>query len=322
MEARIREILDQNTTKTSKIRKLILLGLTRTQIAGLVTNGNYGFVQNVYTKMRAEGLLGNITQAIIAPTAASPFMTPRIFDKQFGVEFEAYNVRMETLRDNLRAAGINCEIAGYTHRTTRYWKIVTDGSLSGTNTFELVSPILQGEAGLDEMMKVCRVLKQCGAKVNASCGTHVHINAQNFTLEQWKRTYINYSKLEMVIDKFMPNSRRGNTNSYCKGFSNIRNFESMVNTATNLDAIGSILNYDRYFKINPNSYSRHNTCEFRQHAGTTDYIKISSWIRFLSNLVDYSENHTITDSTLEGLKAFNNIELVDFFKYRTLDLAA
>lgn len=322
MEARIREILDQNTTKTSKIRKLILLGLTRTQIAGLVTNGNYGFVQNVYTKMRTEGLLSNITQAIIAPTAASPFMTPRIFDKQFGVEFEAYNVRMETLRDNLRAAGINCEIAGYTHRTTRYWKIVTDGSLNGTNTFELVSPILQGEAGLAEMMKVCRVLKQSGAKVNSSCGTHVHINAQNFTFEQWKRIYINYSKLETVIDKFMPTSRRGNTNTYCKGFSTIRNFESMVNTATNLDAIASILNHDRYWKINPTSFPRHNTCEFRQHSGTTDYIKISSWIRFLSNLVDYSENNTVTDRTLDGLKAFNNIELVDFFKYRTLDLAA
>ncbi len=229
---------------------------------------------------------------------------------------------MDTLRDNLRAAGINCEIAGYTHRTTRYWKIVTDGSLNGANTFELVSPILQGEEGLAEMMKVCRVLKQSGAKVNNSCGTHVHINAQNFSLEQWKRIYINYSKLETVIDKFMPTSRRGNTNTYCKGFSNIRNFEIMVNTATNLDAIASILNHDRYWKINPTSFPRHNTCEFRQHSGTNDYIKISSWIRFLSNLVDYSENNTVTDRTLDGLKAFNNIELVDFFKYRTLDLAA
>ena len=56
MEERIQEILNQEGTKTRKIQQLILLGLTRTQIAQLVTNGNYGFVQNVYAKMRVQGI--------------------------------------------------------------------------------------------------------------------------------------------------------------------------------------------------------------------------------------------------------------------------
>lgn len=120
----------------------------------------------------------------------------------------------------------------------------------------------------------------------------------------------------------MANSRRANNNNYCRGFFAIRNFESMVNTATGLDAISSIMDHNRYFKINPTSYSRHNTCEFRQHGGTTDYIKISSWIRFLSNLVDYSQSHLVNERTLDGLRAFNNIELVDYYKYRTLELTA
>jgi hypothetical protein len=322
MEQRIQEILAERGTKTSKIRKLILLGLTRVEVARLLTNGNYGQVQNVYKRMKDEGLLENINLAINTPVIELPTFFPRAFDKEFGVEFEAYNVNKTTLRNKLVAAGINCEVAGYTHATTRYWKIVSDGSLSGTNTFELVSPILRGEQGLDEVMKVCRVLKQCNAKVNRSCGTHVHINARNFSLEQWKRIYINYARLETVIDGFMANSRRANNNSYCRGFFAIRNFESMVNTATDLDAIGSIMDHNRYFKINPTSYSRHNTCEFRQHGGTTDYIKISSWIRFLSNLVDYSQSHLVNERTLDGLRAFNNIELVDYYKYRTLELIA
>ena len=32
--------------------------------------------------------------------------------------------------------------------------------------------------------------------------------------------------------------------------------------------------YDRCFKLNPISYSAHNTLEFRQHQGTTEYAKI------------------------------------------------
>lgn len=44
METQIQNILSQDTTKTSKIQQLILLGLTRKRIAELVTNGNYGFV--------------------------------------------------------------------------------------------------------------------------------------------------------------------------------------------------------------------------------------------------------------------------------------
>lgn len=30
--------------------------------------------------------------------------------------------------------------------------------------------------------------------------TENHINARNFTLEQWKRLYINYARLESIID--------------------------------------------------------------------------------------------------------------------------
>ena len=56
MNEEIRNILAEAGTKTSKIRKLLLLGLTHREIAELVTRGNRGFVWNVYKKMRDEGL--------------------------------------------------------------------------------------------------------------------------------------------------------------------------------------------------------------------------------------------------------------------------
>ena len=55
MNEQIRNILAQDGTKTSKIRKLLLLGLTHREIADLVTRGNRGFVWNVYKRMRDEG---------------------------------------------------------------------------------------------------------------------------------------------------------------------------------------------------------------------------------------------------------------------------
>ena len=46
MNEQIRSILAQETTKTSKIRQLYLLGIPCAEIARMVTNGNYGFVVN------------------------------------------------------------------------------------------------------------------------------------------------------------------------------------------------------------------------------------------------------------------------------------
>ncbi len=309
METQIQNILAQTTTKTRKIQQLILLGLTRKKIAELVTNGNYGFVQNVYAKMRAEGLLIFLTQTISTNT----------FNRRFGVEFEAYNVSKTKLNNKLNRAGIDCEIEGYNHTTRRHWKIVSDSSLSGNNTFELVSPILVGEAGLRELETVCRVLGECGAKVNKSCGTHVHFDASGFNINTWKRIYINYFRLENTIDGFMPRSRRENT--YCRSLKNIHSFEPKIEGCTTLDDIASVFSHRRYYKINPVSYSRHNTCEFRQHSGTVEYIKISSWIKFLNNLVEYSKENQVTDKTLDGLNKFNDSNLVNYLKERTLKLA-
>jgi hypothetical protein len=309
MENIIQNILSQTVTKTRKIQQLILLGLTRRRIAELVTDGNYGFVQNIYAKMKAEGQLNFLTRAI----------DTNVFNRRFGVEFEAYNVNKTKLNDALNRAGVNCEIEGYNHITRRHWKIVTDASLSGTDTFELVSPILTGEAGMREMEAVCRVLGECGAKVNKSCGTHVHFDASGFGINTWKRIYINYFRLEKIIDGFMPQSRRDN--SFCKSLRNVFRFEPQIEVCSTLDDIAAIFSHSRYYKINPVSYSRHNTCEFRQHSGTVEYIKISNWIKFLNNLVEYSKENLVTEKTLNGLSKFNDDNLVNYLKERTLKLA-
>jgi hypothetical protein len=304
METGINEILNGTGTKTSKIQKLILLGLTRKRIAELVTAGNYGFVQNVYAKMKEQGLLSASVQ--------------RSFNRRFGVEIEAYNVDRQTLAGRLNREGINCEVESYGHSQCEHWKIVSDASLSGNSTFELVSPVLKGEQGMEELEKVCRVLGECGARVNRSCGTHIHFDAHGMGLRTWKNIFINYARLENVIDGFMPESRKGDSNTYCKGFKNFTNFEQKIEQATTLSNIANSVFYgNRYFKINAQSYARHKTIEFRQHGGTVEYKKISNWIHFLDSLVSRSAGGLIENATLDGISEFNAQETVNYLKDRT-----
>ena len=100
MNEQVRNILAENGTKTSKIRKLLLLGLTHREIADLVTRGNRGFVWNVYKRMRDEGLI-----ASAGTTTATPELDYS-FRRKFGVEIEAYNCTCQRLVRELAEAGI------------------------------------------------------------------------------------------------------------------------------------------------------------------------------------------------------------------------
>lgn len=312
MDERVRNILEQSTTKTSKIQQLLLLGLTRREIADLVTRGNYGFVHNVYKKMLERGTF--------VPCQAGQVSVPVLdysFTRRFGVEIEAYNCTQEKLLHELREAGIRVAIEGYTHRTTEHWKLVTDSSLSGNDTFELVSPILAGEAGLKELETVCWVLDLCDVKVNDSCGFHVHMDAANFNMETWKNLALTYKHLEPVIDSFMPGSRRNN--QYCQSLHGIS--DTAIREASTITDLQYVFNNRRYYKLNLEAYSRHRTVEFRQHSGTTNYTKMEKWIRFLNGLVTFASAASLPERTnLESLPFLGEKEKL-FFKLRTKKLA-
>ena len=291
MNEQVRNILEQSTTKTSKIEQLLRLGLMRREIADLVTRGNYGFVYNVEKKMleREGGVLLN---------RAATTLMDYTFTHKFGIEIEAYNCNMERLARELREAGIHVAVEGYNHTTRDHWKLVTDSSLQGNNTFELVSPILVGENGLKELETVCWVLDICNAKVNDSCGFHVHMDAASFNLDTWKNLTLTYKHLEHLIDAFMPRTRRNNT--YCKTLSGVS--DERIKSVRTIDGLREVFNNDRYHKVNFEAYSRHRTVEFRQHSGTTNFTKMENWIRFLNGLITFAKRSSLPSRmTLEGL---------------------
>lgn len=315
MNEQIRNILEEAATKTSKIQQLLLLGLTRREIADLITNGNYGFVHNVYKKMLQNGMIENVWNSAIE--TGQPLRLDYTFTHRFGIEIEAYNCDMRRLARELQDAGIIVAVEGYNHTTRENWKLVTDGSLQGNNTFELVSPILVGEAGLKELEKVCWVLDLCDARINDSCGLHVHLDAAGFNMNTWKNLALTYKHLENLIDAFMPVTRRNN--SYCKSLNYVS--DERIKSAGTIDALRDVFGRDRYQKVNFEAYSRHKTVEFRQHSGTTNFTKIENWVRFLNGLITFAKQDNLSGRiNLENLPFLDEKQKL-YFKLRTKKLA-
>ncbi|MGI4873686.1 MAG: amidoligase family protein [Janthinobacterium lividum] len=312
------------TTKTWKMQQLFALGLSRREVAGLLGVG-YGFAQNVYAAWSATGRPATAPVAPRTLVTPTPF-TPGALTRTFGVEIEAFGVTRAALLAELRAQGLEAQDAGYTHSTTSHWKIVSDGSITGANSFELVSPILRGLEGLAELEKACRALKICNAQVNSSCGLHVHFGATDLSLEPLRQLVRNYLVLEPTIDQLMPAARRANNATYCLGLLRGRTqaeAERAILTATSPEALATAANGgSRYHKVNLQSYFRQRTVEFRQHSGSTDYEKISMWVKFLHNLIDYSCQHLATPALpVEQLTTFNQRDIATYYQRRRTVLA-
>ena len=243
-----------------------------------------------------------------------------INDITFGVEIECYNVVREEIAQRLREAGIACYVEGYNHTDhTDHFKVVTDASLCGNDTAEVVSPILKGQAGMQTLEKVCKVLNEINAKVNKSCGLHVHFGLNNVDFKTYRNIFINYAKCENVIDSFMPQSRRNNT--YCQSFRAHGNIYELLMGACSREDIADIFSRDRYYKVNPVAYRRHNTIEFRQHSGTVDFAKISNWIEFLKGLISYSRTSRVECARSIDDIPFINAERKAYYNMRKAALA-
>lgn len=266
----VREIVNGKGSKSVKAISLVKLGLTPYEVKLML--GDIEVDKN--TKFNANALT-------------------------FGVEIECFNVLRDSLINEVSQRNVAIQSEGYNHiDNNQYYKIVSDCSICGDNGQEVVSPILKGKKGLNSLKSVCDSLNAINAKVNRSTGLHVHFDASKISDAHFVRIFANYQTLETVIDSFMPQSRRANNNRFCRSLEGI--YYSLCQTKSDVISF----NGTRYLKVNAESYSRHKTIEFRQHSGTTEYVKISNWINFLRKLIQYSFDNEITSC--------NSIEEIPF----------
>lgn len=220
--------------------------------------------------------------------------------RQFGVEAEFFGITPTTAINALRAVGIEVEFEGYTHAVTSFWKIVTDGSVSGRGTgqgtgLELVSPILKGEEGLIELEKALNALDAAGGKVNTTCGLHVHIDTAGMQNVQRKNFFNAYVRNQLMMDRLVSQSRRNNRN-YTMPYES-HNVDAYAEAAATANGWRN-----RYFTVNVNSLPKYGTLEFRQHQGTLNGKKVVAWTQMLLAIAQ-----TAAQTTVEGFTVFNTV---------------
>jgi len=191
------------------------------------------------------------------------------------------------------------------------WRVVADGSVQGG--CEVVSPILSGNAGLDTLRRVVRVLKAAGASVNNSCGFHVHVDARDLEGIEIINAVSRYARHESVIDGFMAPRRRGDRSQWCHTMTPVAQrllADGAYSTAQGLQYLVS----SRYFKLNVHAFVRHGTLEFRQHAGTMNINKMVNWIIFCVQFVEDSRTIQVQTpaTTVPGASVRRNAIEVKF----------
>lgn len=215
--------------------------------------------------------------------------------RTFGVEIEFIGNREAAARA-INAAGIGCQVQDYNHRTPTAWKIVTDASI-GYENGELVSPILRGEDGLEQVRKVCSALRSIGHKVDKRCGVHVHVGVSELSGSEVANVFKRYLAGEDKIDAIMPRSRRGNGNRFCYSLTQYR---ARIETANSVRDLQNAFYSERHVKLNVMSYVRQKTIEFRHHSGSLSGEKVTNWIQFCVGFVEASKSTTTMRGAASG----------------------
>lgn len=168
-----------------------------------------------------------------------------------------------------------------------------DGSIRNEeNTFPVELCILFKRGNTEALEKLCALLNSLGARVNKSCGLHVHLDARDINSRQ---ATLRGRRLLNALDIFaamVPKSRRNN--QYCA-------------LTMNKQKGGS-----RYAAVNLHAYQKFQTIEMRLHSSTTDFSKIIHWVNILfktsraiklsvkkpASIVDFAQKVGLNDSEL------------------------
>lgn len=247
------------------------------------------------------------------PRVATPAAPRRTtLGRTFGIEAEFVGNAYATVAA-LAAVGITCvdNTGNYNHQTLRTWKIVTDGSVHSTTSrgrggqgLELVSPVLQGAAGLAEVKKALDAVRNAGGIVNRTCGLHVHVGMDGLNGAHIAKVIDLYRVNEPTINQLVAPTRRG-SNTYCRllsgrsgdNYANLRRLNFVSNDRINPDIASFSRGFgQRYYTVNVCAYSRYGTLEFRQHQGTLVGNKAVTWVKFVLAMVEKAV--TMDDATV------------------------
>jgi len=228
-----------------------------------------------------------------------------------------------TLARILSSNGVRAVDRAYTHARVPSNSDITveyDSSIRGESRYQGISwhsievktRILNGiadwEAVVPKTLEICRYL---GARVNRSCGHHLHIDFReaSFRPATIRSLYNLIHRFEPVIFGLVAPSRR--ENGYARALDDhSRRFHGCRSRSSYYRALQGWqrergLNLIHLFETEPR-------IEFRYHQGTLDANKARHWMRLLNRLVE----HSVTRSCQAARQQVqNNRKGFDAFRY-------
>ena len=244
-----------------------------------------------------------------------------------GFEFEGGHPSkgMSSLARAFNSAGISMNAESYNHTTRPRWKLVPDASLSGVpNAFELVSPILTGQAGLQNLRDCLKAAEEVGCEIYKEGGVHIHFDYSNWDLQTKKNILINQYLMSPWLQATQPKHRRDNRWAV--------RFKTLVGTYEDwkrrvLEVNGEygltrLVRGNRYHEINITN-TRQPTWEWRFPQGNIEQDTNINMVRVLDKLIEVSKKGLLSsnDVTEEGMKKWMGTDLFTFWRNRIYDLS-
>ncbi len=180
-------------------------------------------------------------------------------------------------------------------RKIKYVSIHGDGSIDEEPDHVPVEfAILTRIDDMTNLKRLCDLLKDMGARVNASCGLHIHLDQRDVSgtdRPELRRRLARLNQALPLLTKIVPKSRRENT--YCKV------------------SRSRLKNRDRYMAINTQALTKFGTFEIRLHSGTTDFIKISNWMKLCYGISRCEKIKNTKNHLIESIEVLKNKYLTD-----------
>lgn len=175
------------------------------------------------------------------------------------------------------------------------WTAQRDGSLGSAPSdgpycaVEIVSPILRGQNGLDQIKAVCAKLNEMGAKVNRSTGFHVHVGWTG-DAEALRRLVHLVAHVEPGLWAAQGSKWRELNSTFCATVKGATTWKeaSEANGAAALENVARYYHRGRYMVLNLMNLlggSSKRTVEFRLFSGTTNADKIVAYVQIALGLV-------------------------------------
>lgn len=199
--------------------------------------------------------------------------------------------------------GVEIEMEGENFPLVRDWRGEQDHSLRGNSIEYVMNQPLKKQAALLAITNLYKTLDNSGARIKETyrAGVHVHMNVQDFTINELFNFITLYLIMEKPLINFCGEDRVGN--HFCLRACDADYIIDMITESLSTRNLKRLNNMDiRYASINLSSLFKYGSVEFRAMRSCATAGPILDWIKILDRIKKSSREY---ESPMDLMAAFS-----------------